>query len=158
MSLFDKIKIKTSGGCAGCAEETERFYGPQKALVAFGCLGSGHRNAIVVQATPGLTADFREGGIDAGDVWVADKKGAPSEGSLEVWEGRIVFTTTPSSPNGPEEHDVDYEGEWRAPTDAEWTIIMKGGELWPPLPPLSAAHTCGRQEFETGMQKAPKHG
>ena len=124
--------------CRRCGDPNP--YGPQKAVVAFGCVGRGRRggNATVMHATPHLICDFAEGGIDAGDVW-GSATNEPDNG-IWVWEGRIVYTTTPSTPNGPEEHDVDYEGTWREPTEDEWADIKAG---W-------CAATCG-----AAMEEAP---
>ena len=104
--------------------------GPQKAVVAFGCVSRGRRsgNATVVYATPHLICDFAESGVDAGDVWgsVTDD---PDNGIM-TWEGRIIYSITPSTPNGPSEYGVDYDGEWREPTEVEWESIKSGRNPW----------------------------
>ena len=114
--------------CSRCDDPDP--HGLQRAIVAFGCIGRGRKsgNATVVYATPHLICDFAEGGIDAGDVW-GSATDDPDNG-IQVWEGRIVYTTTPSTPNGPAEFDVDYDGDWREPTEAEWTAIRNGRDPW----------------------------
>ena len=102
--------------------------GPQKAVVVFSAIHN-LRNAIVIAGTRHLICDFVENAIDAGDIWCPGRGDVPDNG-IWVWEGRIVYTTTPSSPNGPEEFDVDYDGTWREPTEAEWVAIQTGRNPW----------------------------
>ena len=85
-------------GCAGC----EADKGLQKAVVAFGVLG----DATIIKGTRGLLLDLKDAGIFAGDIWEAKDPG------LYLWEGRVVYDVTIASPNGPEEYDVDYVGEF----------------------------------------------
>lgn len=91
-------------------------YGTQRAVVAFGPQGS-----TVVYGTPHLLCDLKESMINSGDIWSDDS----AEG-LAVWEGRIVYSMTPDTPNGPSECDVDYKGRFRDLTDAEWAAVRKG--------------------------------
>lgn len=100
-------------------------YGPQKALVAASTVSTGR---VVVACTCGVYLDMHEAGVDAGDSWGDDFK----DGEVTVWEGRIAYSVTPSSPNGPEEFDgPDYEGDFRPPTDEEWSAIRAGRNPWP---------------------------
>jgi hypothetical protein len=112
------LKPSHQTGCSLCGEtDTNAKY---RVLVAFSRL---NRNACVVAADKHFLCDSSEAGIDAGDIWESGKHGVPDHG-LWVWVGRIVYTTTPNTPDGPSEFDVDYIGEWREPTAAEWLAIM----------------------------------
>jgi hypothetical protein len=71
-------------------------------------------------ASKHIECDMREGMIDAGDVFGSDEGG-----SLLVWEGRIVVSVTPSSPNGPEEYDAEYVGTFRNPTNEELAAVLR---------------------------------
>jgi len=137
VSIFD---VKQSG-CEACEAIESEQHGPQKVLVAFGSLRNA--TAIVLEATPGVRNDFEEAGIDAGDVWDCSRLNI-GEGSIMVWEGRIVYTTTPSSPNGPSEFDVDYVGDFRNLTDAEWDALKSGRDLWP-IEEHGISHSCNRK-------------
>lgn len=119
---IDLDSVRLPEGDPRCPNCKADHYAPQKAAVAFSSI---HNAAVVIAGTRALICDFKEAGIDAGDVWEAERDGAPEYG-IEIWEGRIVYTTTPSTPNGPEEFDVDYEGTWRRPTPEEWAAIHVG--------------------------------
>lgn len=107
--------VKTRNDCcSACGGRLDRL----SALVAFSDVSS---NAVVVAASKHIICDMREGGIDAGDVFGSDEGG-----SIQVWEGTIVVSVTPSSPNGPEEYDADYVGSFRDPTSEELNAVLRG--------------------------------
>ena len=89
--------------------------GPQWALVAFGRRPG---TATVLDCSEHLLCDMSDAGIDAGDVWCREVTSQTYRG-IWRWDGRIVYTTTPDSPNGPAEYDVEYLGRWRPVTDDE---------------------------------------
>ena len=47
-----------------------------------------------------------------------------------VWEGIFRTVVYPSSPNGPEEYDVEEVGKLRPPTEAEWQAIKENRCPW----------------------------
>jgi hypothetical protein len=139
-NLFDRFEEKLSKegetdilkleefdtGCPICGAQPN---GILRVLVAFSQL---NKNACVVAADRHFICDSAEAGIDAGDIWTPGKEKTPDHG-LWVWEGRIVYTTTPDTPNGPAEFDVDYERKWREPTTEEWQEIMNQRNPWEEL-------------------------
>lgn len=107
MNLFDNL-------------ETREPLPPQVAVIAFGSETEGLSTAIL-WCTPALRDDMGEGGVSPDDCFLADK--GPG---VFVWEGRIVGITYPSTPDGPEEYDVEYRGTLRDLTDAEWACLRAG--------------------------------
>lgn len=45
---------------------------------------------------------------------------------VHVWEGALVWTHFPSTPNGPAEDDFELVGEWRTPTLSELSAAAEG--------------------------------
>ena len=94
---------------------------PQKAIVAF---GEAMCDVAVVWATKGIHDDMKEAGYGAEEMFEHGFEDTPDHG-IWVWEGYIVGIVHPSTPNGPEEYDVEYRGEWRKPSKKEWASISE---------------------------------
>ena len=118
MSLFDS------------EHEAQEPVPTERALIAFG-----PRGATALWATKAFRDDMDEGCYDVDDCF-PDDKDVPSQG-IWMWEGQIVGITYPSSPNGPEEYDVEYQGKWRKPHDYEWALIQRGESPVPLEAPTS---------------------
>jgi hypothetical protein len=109
-----KIKQSKEEFCLRC----NGSLGVQKAIIAFSSI---RNSSVVVASTRHIRCDLMEACIDAGDIFDLNM-----ETGLRVWEGRILYSSTPNSPNGPEEFDVDYVGKFRQLTDDEFDLIRSG--------------------------------
>ena len=45
---------------------------------------------------------------------------------ISIFDGHMVWTKSPSTPDHPEEDDFELIGEYRDPTDAEWNDLRAG--------------------------------
>lgn len=85
------------------------------------------RGVVLWYAGPHLASWIPDCGWDCDSNGLGD---STTEG-IFVWEGIIVGSVTPSSPNGPEEYDADPVGKCRPPTEEEWKAIREGRCPWP---------------------------
>jgi len=92
---------------------------PLQAVIAFS--GGQGRGTAIIWGSEELLDDLRENGCDPDDCFLPDK-GA----GIFVWEGFIHSIIYPSTPNGPEEYDVEYRGTLRELTDQEWACLRAG--------------------------------
>jgi hypothetical protein len=89
-----------------------------KAVIAFG--GEEGLDTAILWCSPDLLSDLKENGCRPDDCFESAKPG------VFIWEGHIHGITYPSTPNGPEEYDVEYRGTLRDLTDAEWASLREG--------------------------------
>ncbi len=91
----------------------------QRAVMAFS--GDQGLSTAILWCTEELRADLKNNGCTPDDCFPPDK--GPG---VFLWEGHIVGLEYPSTPNGPAEYDVEYRGELRDLTDAEWACLRAG--------------------------------
>ena len=116
MSILDRARVE---------QKPDDQADPQKAVVAFGAGG-----VCLVWATDILRRDLEEMGEGGEDVFPPGQGDNPDHG-IWVWEGHVVGVVHPSTPDRPEEYDVEYRGEWRPLTDAEWEAVTEQRTPWP---------------------------
>jgi len=110
----------------GAADVCPCTRGMQRAVVATSTID--HGRDVFLWVTGGIKLDAGEAGIDAGDLFPAHA--LPDEG-FYIWEGNIVFSSGYHSPSGYSEPECEYVGEFRDPTDEEWTAIKEQRNPWP---------------------------
>jgi len=91
----------------------------QTAIVAFSAVTT---EVAILAASPWIIREIVEGMLGANDVFEHGQGDNPDHG-IWAWEGYIRGVTYPSSPNGPEEYDVEFDGKWRELTDDEWSKL-----------------------------------
>ena len=97
-----------------------------KAYAVVACDRNGH-GAVLWHL--GLTGAIEEPGLhELGDIGLDD-----ANQGISIWNGHLVWTCSPSTPNRPEEWDFELEGPYRDPTDEEWEAIRRGNNLFEPL-------------------------
>lgn len=107
--------------------------GPLKAIIAFSHEEEGLSTAIL-WCSKEIRDDLQNNGCVPDDCFLADK--GPG---VFIWEGHIVSIEYPSTPNGPAEYDVEYQGTLRDLTDKEWACLRAGTS------PLAAVPDGGAQ-------------
>ena len=98
----------------------------QKAVVAFSSLTT---NVAILWCTPFLADDIENAMLGCEDVFPHGDDNNPNQG-IWIWEGKIIGIIYPSTPDTAQEYDVEYRGEWRPPTEEEWTAIRKNQSPW----------------------------
>ncbi len=118
-------------GCERCGDENA--FGVQRAVVAFAHNHDSTEKAVIVACTKHLACDIAEhlSNTDGGEFLEGSADDSIGEGDmLAVWEGQIVNVTYPSTPDRPEEYDVEYRGAFRPLTDVEWAAVRASRSVW----------------------------
>jgi len=82
-----------------------------------------------------LTEEIRENGYNAEDVGLLGVRDKWSDGpaaGLWVWEGQAEVVKSETQEGV--EYDLEFNGQWRAPSNIEWAKIQRGQNPFPETP------------------------
>jgi hypothetical protein len=113
-SLIEEVKALQKGPSGAKTK-----VGPEKAMVAFGDAAT---DVCVLWCTKGVAEDMAEGLYNGCDVFEHGMGDNPDHG-IWVWEGWIQINRFDTDYGA--DFDVEYNGEWREPTDREWAAARR---------------------------------